>query len=144
MRKGELLYIDFHFLHGNNTYCVKMSPSEDGVLLPVMLIGSLGQESHRLVISRDLSRAMMLQDQYLQSAWRTDAAVLVRDESKLRSEPSHTQDSNSHWVIISHRSGFSCCFVFLPQPWTLDSSISEENREIIESMLLEEQYPYAE
>lgn len=36
-------------------------------------------------------------------------------------------------------------FIFFPsQPWTLDNSISEENREIIESMLLEEQYPYLE
>ncbi|MCI4389344.1 hypothetical protein PGIGA_G00096930 [Pangasianodon gigas] len=52
----------------------------------------------------DLTRAMILQDQYFQSAWRTDPAVL---------------------------------------PWTLDNSISDENREIIESMLLEEQYPYS-
>ncbi|XP_060773560.1 histone H2A deubiquitinase MYSM1 isoform X2 [Neoarius graeffei] len=52
----------------------------------------------------DLTRAVMLQDQYLQSAWRTDPAVL---------------------------------------PWTLDNSISAENREIIESMLLEEQYYFA-
>ncbi|XP_072552235.1 histone H2A deubiquitinase MYSM1 [Salminus brasiliensis] len=48
--------------------------------------------------------AMILQDQYLQSAWRTDTAIL---------------------------------------PWTLDSSISDENREVIESMLLEEQYYFA-
>ncbi|XP_026800279.3 histone H2A deubiquitinase MYSM1 isoform X2 [Pangasianodon hypophthalmus] len=52
----------------------------------------------------DLTRAMILQDQYFQSAWRTDPAVL---------------------------------------PWTLDNSISDENREIIESMLLEEQYYFA-
>ncbi|XP_058234852.1 histone H2A deubiquitinase MYSM1 isoform X1 [Hemibagrus wyckioides] len=52
----------------------------------------------------DITRAMMLQDQYVQSAWRTDPTVL---------------------------------------PWTLDNSISAENREIIESMLLEEQYYFA-
>ncbi|KAF4070882.1 hypothetical protein AMELA_G00278540 [Ameiurus melas] len=48
--------------------------------------------------------AMILQDQYLQSAWRTDPTVL---------------------------------------PWSLDNSISDENREIIENMLLEEQYYFA-
>ncbi|XP_060722661.1 histone H2A deubiquitinase MYSM1 [Tachysurus vachellii] len=53
----------------------------------------------------DLSSALMLQDQYVQSSWRTDPAVL---------------------------------------PWTLDNSISAENREIIESMLLEEQYYFAQ
>lgn len=30
------------------------------------------------------------------------------------------------------------------QPWTLDSSISEENRAVIEKMLLEEEYPFAD
>lgn len=57
--------------------------------------------------SSDLSGvtgAMILQDQYLQSAWRTNTAIL---------------------------------------PWTLDSSISDENREVIESMLMEEQYYFA-
>uniref|UniRef100_A0A8C1ZR50 Myb-like, SWIRM and MPN domain-containing protein 1 n=1 Tax=Cyprinus carpio TaxID=7962 RepID=A0A8C1ZR50_CYPCA len=44
----------------------------------------------------------ILQDQYLQSAWKTNSSIL---------------------------------------PWTLDSSISDENRQAIESMLLEEQYP---
>ncbi|KAG9282698.1 histone H2A deubiquitinase MYSM1 isoform X1 [Astyanax mexicanus] len=48
--------------------------------------------------------AMILQEQYLQSAWSTSTAIL---------------------------------------PWTLDSSISDENREVIESMLLEEQYYFA-
>ncbi|XP_012691590.1 histone H2A deubiquitinase MYSM1 [Clupea harengus] len=43
----------------------------------------------------------ILQDQYLQSAWKNNSSVL---------------------------------------PWTLDSSISAENREVIENMLLEEQY----
>ncbi|XP_063056870.1 histone H2A deubiquitinase MYSM1 [Engraulis encrasicolus] len=43
----------------------------------------------------------MLQDQYLQSAWKDTSSIL---------------------------------------PWTLDSSISAENREVIENMLLEEQY----
>ncbi|KAL6486189.1 hypothetical protein MHYP_G00055810 [Metynnis hypsauchen] len=52
----------------------------------------------------DLTGAMILQDQYLQSAWKTNTAIL---------------------------------------PWTLDSSISDENREVIESMLLEEQYYFA-
>ncbi|XP_062857371.1 histone H2A deubiquitinase MYSM1 isoform X2 [Trichomycterus rosablanca] len=52
----------------------------------------------------DLSEAVLLQDQYLQTAWRTDPSIL---------------------------------------PWTLDSSISNENREVIESMLLEEQYYFA-
>lgn len=33
----------------------------------------------------------------------------------------------------------SLCVVL--QPWELDSSISPENREVIERMLLEEQYP---
>ena len=32
----------------------------------------------------------------------------------------------------------------LLKPWKLDSSISAENRELIENMLLEEQYPPAE
>uniref|UniRef100_A0A8C2EIG8 Myb-like, SWIRM and MPN domain-containing protein 1 n=1 Tax=Cyprinus carpio TaxID=7962 RepID=A0A8C2EIG8_CYPCA len=50
----------------------------------------------------DLSSAEILQDQYLQSAWKTNSSIL---------------------------------------PWTLDSSISDENRQAIESMLLEEQYP---
>ncbi|XP_041695105.1 histone H2A deubiquitinase MYSM1-like isoform X1 [Coregonus clupeaformis] len=45
--------------------------------------------------------AALLQDQYLQSAWKTNTGVL---------------------------------------PWELDSSISAENREVIENMLLEEQY----
>lgn len=40
---------------------------------------------------------------------------------------------------------FKTCYsfdVFVSfQPWTLDSSISDENRQAIESMLLEEQYP---
>ncbi|XP_066532896.1 histone H2A deubiquitinase MYSM1 [Hoplias malabaricus] len=49
----------------------------------------------------DLTGGKILQDQYLQSAWKTNTAIL---------------------------------------PWTLDSSISDENREVIESMLLEEQY----
>uniref|UniRef100_A0AAQ5XPR4 Myb-like, SWIRM and MPN domain-containing protein 1 n=1 Tax=Amphiprion ocellaris TaxID=80972 RepID=A0AAQ5XPR4_AMPOC len=31
-----------------------------------------------------------------------------------------------------------------PQPWELDSSISPENREVIERMLLEEQYPFTD
>uniref|UniRef100_A0A3P8SZI1 Myb-like, SWIRM and MPN domain-containing protein 1 n=1 Tax=Amphiprion percula TaxID=161767 RepID=A0A3P8SZI1_AMPPE len=35
----------------------------------------------------------------------------------------------------------SVCF---PQPWELDSSISPENREVIERMLLEEQYPFTD
>ncbi|ROL55550.1 Histone H2A deubiquitinase MYSM1 [Anabarilius grahami] len=48
----------------------------------------------------DLSSAEILQDQYLQSAWKTNSSIL---------------------------------------PWTLDSSISDENRQAIESMLLEEQ-----
>ncbi|XP_056336943.1 histone H2A deubiquitinase MYSM1 [Danio aesculapii] len=52
----------------------------------------------------DLSSAEILQDQYLQSAWKTNSSVL---------------------------------------PWTLDSSISDENRQVIESMLLEEQYYFA-
>ncbi|KAL2089559.1 hypothetical protein ACEWY4_014247 [Coilia grayii] len=43
----------------------------------------------------------ILQDQYLQSAWKNNSNIL---------------------------------------PWTLDSSISAENREVIENMLLEEQY----
>ncbi|XP_076134231.1 histone H2A deubiquitinase MYSM1 [Alosa pseudoharengus] len=43
----------------------------------------------------------ILQDQYLQSAWKDNSSIL---------------------------------------PWTLDSSISAENREVIENMLLEEQY----
>lgn len=30
----------------------------------------------------------------------------------------------------------------LVQPWELDSSISPENRQVIERMLLEEQYPF--
>lgn len=30
---------------------------------------------------------------------------------------------------------------FFKQPWTLDSTISEENRAVIEKMLLEEEYP---
>uniref|UniRef100_A0A673MSH9 Myb-like, SWIRM and MPN domain-containing protein 1 n=1 Tax=Sinocyclocheilus rhinocerous TaxID=307959 RepID=A0A673MSH9_9TELE len=46
--------------------------------------------------------AEILQDQYLQSAWKTNSSIL---------------------------------------PWTPDSSISDENRQAIESMLLEEQYP---
>lgn len=33
-----------------------------------------------------------------------------------------------------------CCL----QPWTLDSSISEENRAVIEKMLLEEEYPFSD
>ncbi|XP_026147160.1 histone H2A deubiquitinase MYSM1-like [Carassius auratus] len=52
----------------------------------------------------DLNSAEILQDQYLQSAWKTNSSIL---------------------------------------PWTLDSSISDENREAIESMLLEEQYYFA-
>jgi len=32
------------------------------------------------------------------------------------------------------------CVSFI-QPWELDNSISPENREVIERMLLEEQYP---
>ncbi|XP_042582817.1 histone H2A deubiquitinase MYSM1-like isoform X1 [Cyprinus carpio] len=52
----------------------------------------------------DLSSAEILQDQYLQSAWKTNSSIL---------------------------------------PWTLDSSISDENRQAIESMLLEEQYYFA-
>ncbi|XP_043075497.1 histone H2A deubiquitinase MYSM1-like [Puntigrus tetrazona] len=48
----------------------------------------------------DLNSAEILQDQYLQSAWKTNSSIL---------------------------------------PWTLDSSISDENRQAIESMLLEEQ-----
>uniref|UniRef100_A0A9J7Z419 Uncharacterized protein n=1 Tax=Cyprinus carpio carpio TaxID=630221 RepID=A0A9J7Z419_CYPCA len=48
--------------------------------------------------SFNISR-LILQDQYLQSAWKTNSSIL---------------------------------------PWTLDSSISEENRQTIESMLLEE------
>ncbi|KAK2883590.1 hypothetical protein Q8A67_017227 [Cirrhinus molitorella] len=52
----------------------------------------------------DLNSAEILQDQYLQSAWKTSSSIL---------------------------------------PWTLDSSISDENREAIESMLLEEQYYFA-
>ncbi|XP_051511361.1 histone H2A deubiquitinase MYSM1 isoform X1 [Myxocyprinus asiaticus] len=52
----------------------------------------------------DLSSAEILQDQYLQSAWKTNSSVL---------------------------------------PWMLDSSISDENRQAIESMLLEEQYYFA-
>ncbi|KAL4634948.1 histone H2A deubiquitinase MYSM1 isoform X2 [Arapaima gigas] len=45
----------------------------------------------------------IIQDQYLQSAWRANSGIL---------------------------------------PWTLDSSISAENREAIEKMLLEEEYPF--
>uniref|UniRef100_A0A8C2CGV0 Myb-like, SWIRM and MPN domain-containing protein 1 n=1 Tax=Cyprinus carpio TaxID=7962 RepID=A0A8C2CGV0_CYPCA len=52
----------------------------------------------------DLNSAEILQDQYLQSAWKKNSSVL---------------------------------------PWTLDSSISDENREAIESMLLEEQYYFS-
>ncbi|XP_043075354.1 LOW QUALITY PROTEIN: histone H2A deubiquitinase MYSM1 [Puntigrus tetrazona] len=52
----------------------------------------------------DLNSAEILQDQYLQSAWKTNSSIL---------------------------------------PWTLDSSISDENRQAIESMLLEEQYYFA-
>uniref|UniRef100_A0A671MRI9 Myb-like, SWIRM and MPN domain-containing protein 1 n=1 Tax=Sinocyclocheilus anshuiensis TaxID=1608454 RepID=A0A671MRI9_9TELE len=52
----------------------------------------------------DLSSAEILQDQYLQSAWKTNSNIL---------------------------------------PWTLDSSISDENRQAIESMLLEEQYYFS-
>uniref|UniRef100_A0A667ZKR8 Myb-like, SWIRM and MPN domain-containing protein 1 n=1 Tax=Myripristis murdjan TaxID=586833 RepID=A0A667ZKR8_9TELE len=47
----------------------------------------------------------LLQDQFLQSAWKTSTGIL---------------------------------------PWELDSSISAENREVIEKMLLEEQYPFTE
>ena len=32
-------------------------------------------------------------------------------------------------------------FLCLLQPWELDSTITAENREVIENMLLEEQYP---
>uniref|UniRef100_A0A673N0Y6 Myb-like, SWIRM and MPN domain-containing protein 1 n=1 Tax=Sinocyclocheilus rhinocerous TaxID=307959 RepID=A0A673N0Y6_9TELE len=52
----------------------------------------------------DLNSAEILQDQYLQSAWKTNSSIL---------------------------------------PWTPDSSISDENRQAIESMLLEEQYYFA-
>ncbi|XP_026089507.1 histone H2A deubiquitinase MYSM1 [Carassius auratus] len=52
----------------------------------------------------DLSSAEILQDQYLQSAWKTNSSIM---------------------------------------PWTQDSSISDENRQAIESMLLEEQYYFA-
>uniref|UniRef100_A0A8C1MQR4 Myb-like, SWIRM and MPN domain-containing protein 1 n=1 Tax=Cyprinus carpio TaxID=7962 RepID=A0A8C1MQR4_CYPCA len=52
----------------------------------------------------DLNSAEILQDQYLQSAWKKNSSIL---------------------------------------PWTLDSSISDENREAIESMLLEEQYYFS-
>ncbi|TRY66738.1 hypothetical protein DNTS_033079 [Danionella cerebrum] len=52
----------------------------------------------------DLNSAEILQDQFLQSAWKTNNSLL---------------------------------------PWTLDSSISDENREAIESMLLEEQYYFS-
>ncbi|XP_056621315.1 histone H2A deubiquitinase MYSM1 [Triplophysa dalaica] len=52
----------------------------------------------------DLSSAEILQDQYLQSAWKKTSSI---------------------------------------RPWTLDSSISDENRQAIESMLLEEQYYFA-
>lgn len=33
-------------------------------------------------------------------------------------------------------------YLYYLQPWTLDSSISEENRAVIEKMLLEEEYPF--
>uniref|UniRef100_A0A8C8HD77 Myb-like, SWIRM and MPN domain-containing protein 1 n=1 Tax=Oncorhynchus tshawytscha TaxID=74940 RepID=A0A8C8HD77_ONCTS len=49
-------------------------------------------------------RAALLQNQYMQSAWKTNTGVLVRS------------------------------------PWELDHSISAENREVIENMLMEEQY----
>ncbi|XP_076873372.1 histone H2A deubiquitinase MYSM1 [Brachyhypopomus gauderio] len=77
----------------------------------VVIIGNMADEMDVVDIEGDEcgtdegdTGAVLLQDDYLQSAWKSNTAVL---------------------------------------PWALDSSISEENREVIESMLLEEQYYFA-
>lgn len=71
----------------------------------------------------------------MQSAWTSSAGILV-----CCSRSSVIQVALGVTVSASVSQTLSVSVV---QPWELDSSISPENREVIERMLLEEQYPFA-
>lgn len=71
----------------------------------------------------EIDEGCLAQEQFIQSAWKSSAGILVR--------------FCFNRAVYAGSDGCLCSV----QPWELDSSISPENRQVIERMLLEEQYP---
>lgn len=80
----------------------------------------------------EIDEGGLAQEQFIQSAWKSSAGILVRFY-----EANITSDLR---LIVQHM--LVVIVASVVQPWELDSSISPENRQVIERMLLEEHYPF--
>lgn len=78
--------------------------------------------------SSDMEEGGVVPEQFVQSALKSSAWILVWVRPVCV----------WLWLFVLTE------FLSFAQPWELDSSISPENREVIEKMLLEEQYPFTD
>lgn len=117
---------------------------------------------------RENTASSLLQDHYLDSSWRTGNSLV--SIFKMDGTYSKVIRTSAFSILFPPRTGSvrfltgTFClllgtikytqvtvwqnsniktYLYDLQPWTLDSSISEENRAVIEKMLLEEEYPFA-
>ncbi len=102
---------------------------------PVSLLGPLTRCVNVSFFSlrcSELDGGGLVQEQFIQSAWKSSAGILVWPREA-------DSPSAGCWCLCVDSVRLS-----VVQPWELDSSISPENREVIERMLLEEQYPFTD